>query len=196
MYILYFYILSIKLIKRIFICKISYKLNLGCTVSECIECWNRRGQNWGRERQSHCRGRCQGPEDEERSWNSTLPGHLHLGAFRLCCGCYVMWKWWVGIRWRSQHTTVHFPFAFVFIISGVPKCFVLCVLSPCTFPFPLPSSFQVKASIPFFWLLFCVSFLFGLRVLRSPTRVYNFSCFTVVVRFFFCMCPLLRRLFI
>lgn len=36
MYILYFYILSIKLIKRIFICKISYKLNLGCTVSECI----------------------------------------------------------------------------------------------------------------------------------------------------------------
>lgn len=112
---------------------------------------------------------------------------------RLLCR---MWKMWVGIRWSSLHTTGHFPFAFVFIISGVPKCFVLCVLSPCTFPFPLPSSFQVKASIPFFWLLFCVSFLFGLPVLRSPTRVYNFSCFTVVVRFFFCMCPLLRRLFI
>lgn len=81
-----------------------------------------------------------------------------------------------GIRQSYLHTIVLFPFAFVFIISGVPKCFVLCVHGRALFHFP-------QISLVFFYIL-GFPCIFG--VLFGPARVYNFSCFTVVVRFFFC----------
>lgn len=106
---------------------------------------------------------------------SVGPTHLHLCAFAFAftfCGRlpaipYKRLSFFLGGQ-RDNRTTGQQDndvdsVAFAFIISGVPKVFVVLSVSSCPNLLAWPG------------LLFC-----------APARVYNFSCFTAVVRL---LCP-------